>query len=253
MLGEIIDQSASITPIYLTLENSGIRLINNTLPQSAPQAILRRCDGPDNAPFQLLLAHGAGAGMDHPFMQTIADGLAQQGIRVIRFEFPYMQKRRADGGRRPPDRMPKLLEAFAEQIHQLRTELAPSTSIFIGGKSMGGRVASLLAADPKLQSAIAGVVCLGFPFHPPGKPERYRGEHLSNLQTPLLILQGERDTFGCRDEVQQFSLSPEIECHFLNDGDHSFKPRKRSGYTLEQNLNEVIAQMERFIKKIVRI
>lgn len=210
---------------------------------------LIRYNGPDNATHQLLLAHGAGAGMDHEFMEAIATGLAEQGVRVIRFEFPYMQIRRADGGRRPPDRMPKLLQAYAQQLSDTQAQTPPTTRIFIGGKSMGGRVASLLAAQQPSTSTIAGVICLGFPFHPPGKPDKFRGEHLSDLQIPLLIAQGERDSFGTQAEIANYSLSDTTQCLYLADGDHSFKPRKRSGFTLEQNLFKVILSMKKFIEE----
>ncbi|MEH6649654.1 MAG: alpha/beta fold hydrolase [Motiliproteus sp.] len=222
--------------------------MNQTAVMDQPAALILD-NGPENATSLLLLAHGAGAGMDHEFMESIAIGLAEQGIRVIRFEFPYMQIRRADGGRRPPDRMPKLLEAYARQLKETQTRVTPTTRVFIGGKSMGGRVASLLAAQLDPPTGIAGVICLGFPFHPPGKPEKFRGEHLSELQTPLLIAQGERDTFGTQAEVGSYTLSDSVQCHFLGDGDHSLKPRKRSGLTLEQNLSETVMFMKKFIER----
>ena len=218
---------------------------------------LTRMDGPAGATEWLLLAHGAGAGMDHEFMRQIAEGLAERGIAVIRFEFPYMHKRREDGKKRPPDRMPKLLAAFEQQLSAARQQLPPGSKIFIGGKSMGGRVASLLAADLSQKSAaesaqklsINGVICLGFPFHPPGKPERYRGEHLAQIQAPFLLLQGERDTFGNRIEINNYQLPKHFQIGYLGDGDHSFKPRKASGLTLQQNIDSAIAQIEKFIKK----
>lgn len=220
--------------------------IPEPIPEPLPNLI--RSDGPGDAPIQLLLAHGAGAGMDHPFMQEVATGLAQRGIRVVRFEFPYMQKRRADGGKRPPDRMPKLIEAFADQLNRLRSNQPASARLFIGGKSMGGRVASLLAADPQYKDAIAGTVCLGFPFHPPAKPDKYRGDHLSDIDVPLLILQGDRDTMGNYESIQHYPLSHSVTCRFLADGDHSFKPRKRSGRTLEDNLADAITHIDKFIQ-----
>ncbi|MEH6472787.1 MAG: alpha/beta fold hydrolase [Halopseudomonas sp.] len=210
---------------------------------------LIRYDGPESSPYQLLLAHGAGAGMDHEFMQHFASCLANQGIRVIRFEFPYMQKRRLDGGKRPPDRMPKLIQAFADQLQQQAAELSPSSQLFIGGKSMGGRVASLLAAESEESLPVAGIVCLGFPFHPTGKPERFRGDHLAELKQPLLILQGERDNMGNSEEIKHYPLGNSTCCHILGDGDHSFKPRIASGLTLQQNLDEAIEQVVNFMKK----
>lgn len=198
-------------------------------------------DGEDN-PVTFVFAHGAGAGMDHEFMQSVAKGLAFKGIRVIRFNFPYMIKRAEDGKRRPPDRAPKLLEAYQEVIEQVDAD-----KLVIGGKSMGGRMASHLSELDK----VAAMACLGFPFHPPGKPEKYKGEHLAELTKPCLILQGERDTFGKREEFADFDLSDSIRVEFIPDGDHSFKPRKSSGYTEQQNIALTVEKLSAFIKEVL--
>lgn len=198
-------------------------------------------DGEDN-PITFIFAHGAGAGMDHEFMQSVAKGLAFKGIRVVRFNFPYMIKRAEDGKRRPPDRAPKLLEAYQEIIEQTDAD-----KLVIGGKSMGGRMASHLSELDK----VAAMACLGFPFHPPGKPENYKGEHLASLQKPCLILQGERDTFGKREEFADFDLSDSIRVEFIPDGDHSFKPRKSSGYTEQQNIALAVEKLSAFIKEVL--
>ena len=198
-------------------------------------------DGEDN-PITFIFAHGAGAGMDHEFMQSVAKGLAFKGIRVIRFNFPYMIKRAEDGKRRPPDRAPKLLEAYQEIIEQTDAD-----KLVIGGKSMGGRMASHLSELDK----VAAMACLGFPFHPPGKPEKYKGEHLAELAKPCLILQGERDTFGKREEFADFNLSDSIRVEFIPDGDHSFKPRKSSGYTEQQNIALTVGKLSAFIKEVL--
>ncbi|MFI3273061.1 alpha/beta fold hydrolase [Vibrio sp.] len=198
-------------------------------------------DGEDN-PITFIFAHGAGAGMDHEFMQSVAKGLAFKGIRVIRFNFPYMIKRAEDGKRRPPDRAPKLLEAYQEIIEQCDVD-----KLVIGGKSMGGRMASHLSEVDK----VAAMACLGFPFHPPGKPEKYKGEHLAELAKPYLILQGERDTFGKREEFADFNLSDSIRVEFIPDGDHSFKPRKSSGYTEQQNIALTVEKLSAFIKEVL--
>ncbi|MEO9493588.1 MAG: alpha/beta fold hydrolase [Vibrio splendidus] len=198
-------------------------------------------DGEDN-PITFIFAHGAGAGMDHEFMQSVAKGLAFKGIRVIRFNFPYMIKRAEDGKRRPPDRAPKLLEAYQDIIKQCDAD-----KLVIGGKSMGGRMASHLSEVDK----VAAMACLGFPFHPPGKPEKYKGEHLAELQKPCLILQGERDTFGKREEFADFNLSDSIRVEFIPDGDHSFKPRKSSGYTEQQNIALTVEKLSAFIKEVL--
>ena len=198
-------------------------------------------DGEDN-PITFIFAHGAGAGMDHEFMQSVAKGLAFKGIRVVRFNFPYMIKRAEDGKRRPPDRAPKLLEAYQEIIEQTDAD-----KLVIGGKSMGGRMASHLSELDK----VAAMACLGFPFHPPGKPENYKGEHLASLQKPCLILQGERDTFGKREEFADFDLSDSIRVEFIPDGDHGFKPRKSSGYTEQQNIALTVEKLSAFIKEVL--
>ncbi|MEZ9041833.1 MULTISPECIES: alpha/beta family hydrolase [unclassified Vibrio] len=198
-------------------------------------------DGEDN-PITFIFAHGAGAGMEHEFMQSVAKGLAFKGIRVIRFNFPYMIKRAEDGKRRPPDRAPKLLEAYQDIIGQVDAD-----KLVIGGKSMGGRMASHLSELDK----VAAMACLGFPFHPPGKPEKYKGEHLAELAKPCLILQGERDTFGKREEFADFDLSDSIRVEFIPDGDHSFKPRKSSGYTEQQNIALTVEKLSAFIKEVL--
>ncbi|AJR07615.1 hypothetical protein H744_2c0904 [Photobacterium gaetbulicola Gung47] len=198
-----------------------------------------------------LFAHGAGAGMDHEFMAEIANGLALKGIRVVRFDFPYMVKRREDGKKRPPDRQPKLLLDFQRHIDAFAHE----GNLVIGGKSMGGRMASLIVtgvADESpdvanCQDKVKGVACLGFPFHPPGKPENFRGEHLQAMALPTLILQGERDTFGTRSEVEGWHYAPSVEVAFLPDGDHSFKPRKASGHTEPGNRQLAVKALAAFI------
>ncbi len=171
-------------------------------------------------------------------MHTLARGLADEHIQVVRFEFPYMQKTRSDGRRRPPDREPVLLNCWRE----LAAEFT-HPRLFLAGKSMGGRMASLVADE----LAPAGLILLGFPFHPPGKPERFRGQHLASIATPTLLLQGERDTFGNREAVAGYDLADTVQTGWITDGDHGFKPRKSSGATLEGNLAQVIERMRSFI------
>ena len=197
--------------------------------------------GPPSTP-RLLLAHGAGAPMDSPFMNTIADKIAATGIEVVRFEFEYMAKRREDGTRRGPDRAPKLIARFEEAL----SLVGPPADVIIGGKSMGGRIASMIADEV----GAAGVVCLGYPFHPPGKTERLRTAHLETLKTPTLIVQGTRDRLGTEEEVATYALSPSIEVAWMGDGDHSFKPRKKSGRTLEQNLGAAADSVVALIRRV---
>ncbi|MDF2179399.1 alpha/beta fold hydrolase [Aliiglaciecola sp. CAU 1673] len=193
------------------------------------------------AKAKLLLAHGAGSGMHSDFMQQIAALIAAQGFDVYRFDFPYMQRAMQEGKRRPPDPMAKLEAAFMEAIAQLPKAL----SLFIGGKSMGGRVASMLLE----QTQAKGAICLGYPFHPPGKPDKLRTEHLRKARKPMLIIQGERDTFGNQQEVGAYDLAPCIEVKFLADGDHSFKPRKASGFTQEQHMQQAALWAAAFMEK----
>jgi predicted alpha/beta-hydrolase family hydrolase len=194
-------------------------------------------DGPADAPT-VVLAHGAGAPMDSPFMNAMAAGLAAAGLRAARFEFPYMHRRRA-GERRPPDREPALREAWKRVI----AALGGGGKLVIGGKSMGGRMASLVADE----EGVRGLVCLGYPFHPPKQPEHLRTAHLADLRTPTLIVQGSRDPFGTPAEVAGYALAPSIRVEWMEDGDHSFKPRASSGRTEEGNLEAAVAAVVGFV------
>jgi predicted alpha/beta-hydrolase family hydrolase len=149
-----------------------------------------------------------------------------------------MAEHRQTGKSRPPDREPVLRESWLRVI-----ESEKSKSLFIGGKSMGGRIASLVADE----AGVDGLVCLGYPFHPTGKPEQLRVEHLKTIKTPTLIVQGERDPFGTRQEVAGYTLSKQVRVHWLLDGDHSFKPRKSSGRTQEQNWAEAVQAIAAFV------
>lgn len=195
-------------------------------------------DGPAGAPLTLILAHGAGAPMDSAFMDRIARGVAAAGWRVVRFEFPYMAARRETGARKPPDRAPVLLDTWRRVVAEIGQERP-----VIGGKSLGGRIASMIADE----AGVRGLVCLGYPFHPPGRPDRLRTAHLETLETPALILQGERDPFGRADEVPGYTLSETVSLAWLPDGDHSFKPRKASGHTEESNMALAVERTCRFL------
>jgi predicted alpha/beta-hydrolase family hydrolase len=204
-------------------------------------------DGPADAPLRLLLAHGAGAPMDSPFMEAMATGLAARGWQVLRFEFPYMAKRRLSGRGSAPDRLPKLQEAFREQL-ALAGAGAP---LLIGGKSMGGRIASLLVDELAASAGVRGCICLGYPFHPPGKPQQLRTEHLAGLATPTLILQGERDSFGKRTEVETYALATAIQLEWINAGDHSFKPTVSSGRNEAENWALAVERMDAFMAALL--
>jgi predicted alpha/beta-hydrolase family hydrolase len=185
--------------------------------------------------------------MDSAFMDTIARGVASAGFRVARFEFPYMRARRQEGRKRPPDREPVLRQSWHDAIRALSGGKG-ADALVIGGKSLGGRIASLVADE----IGVAGLVCLGYPFHPPGQPNKLRVAHLEHLKTPALFLQGERDAFGTREEVGRYHLSKEIRIFFLPDGDHSFKPRASSGRTEEQNLAQAVALVAAFLDELSR-
>jgi predicted alpha/beta-hydrolase family hydrolase len=176
----------------------------------------------------------------------VGSGADLGGVRVLRFNFPYMAARELDGRKRPPDRQPKLLAAYQEAIAAALKQGAVAERLIIGGKSMGGRIASMLAQE----MGVAGLVCLGYPFHPPGRPAKLRTEHLKTLTVPTLICQGERDAFGGRDEVAEFALSNAIELCWLPDGDHSFRPRKKSGHTAEENLQRAIRGVVSFMGQL---
>jgi uncharacterized protein len=190
-------------------------------------------NGPAAARTTILLAHGAGGPMDTPWMNGIAERLAAKNIRTARFEFSYMAARRTGEGRKPPPRAETLLAEYRAAVAAVE---APA-KLFIGGKSMGGRVASVVADALYAEKKIAGLVCLGYPFHPPDKPNQLRTAHLETLLTPTLICQGERDPFGTKEEVAGYKLSPAIELYWLEDGDHGLQPRKDSGATAKGNLD----------------
>jgi len=177
--------------------------------------------------------------MDSFFMERIARGLGDNGFRVVRFEFPYMRKMRQTGKRLPPDREQVLTESWMETLE----EVGECEKLVIGGKSLGGRIASMIA-DPL---GVHALICLGYPFHAPGRPERLRTTHLENLKTPTLICQGERDPFGKAEEISRYPLSPSVRIRFLEDGDHSFKPRAGSSRTHEQNLHLAVDYITEFL------
>ncbi len=195
-------------------------------------------DGPQDAEWTIALAHGAGTGIDSPFLDAFATGLAAHEIRVARFELPYMAGFRRTGKKRPPDAEPVLRETWLKVVEALGSE-----PLVIGGKSMGGRIASLVADE----AGVAGLVCLGYPFHPVGKPDQLRVDHLAAIKTPTLIVQGTRDPFGNRDEVRVSRLSSAVRLRWIEDGDHDLKPRKGSGRTQQQNWQDAIGEVVAFL------
>ena len=191
-------------------------------------------DGPAAGRATVVLAPGAGAGMEHPFLAAVAHGLAAAGLVVVRMDFPYRT-----AGRRAPDRLPVLLEAMRAVVRD-----HVRTPFVLMGKSMGGRVATMLGDE----LGARGVVVFGYPFHPAGQPAKLRTAHLATLRTPTLILQGERDELGTRAEVAGYALSPAIEVVWFADGDHSLAPRRASGFTRAQHLATAIDRAVAFVR-----
>ncbi|MGY5804280.1 alpha/beta family hydrolase [Rhizobium sp. LEGMi12c] len=193
-------------------------------------------NGPEDAKVTIVLAHGAGGAMDTKWMEAMSAALVRKGLRIVRFEFDYMSARRSSGKRSPPPRAELLNQEFKAVID----EVGSSGTLVIAGKSMGGRVASMIADDLHNAGRISGLLCLGYPFHPIGKPENLRTAHLQGMTTPTLICQGTRDLFGSREEVSTFQLSNMIELLWLEDGDHDFTPRKAvSGFTSAEHIAAV--------------
>lgn len=200
--------------------------------------------GPGAGPY-LVLAHGAGAAMDSEFMRAITAHLGRLGIPVARFEFAYMAARREGGKKAPPPRVARLEAEYRAFLAQF-----PHAICAIGGKSMGGRVASLIVDSLRQGGSGPGLVCLGYPFHPSGKPQSLRTDHLRELRSAALIVQGERDALGNRAEVEGLHLSPSIRFRWLKDGDHSFKPRKNSGLSFADNVAEAAEAVAAFLKPL---
>ncbi|MFP3341643.1 alpha/beta fold hydrolase [Halomonas sp. SIMBA_159] len=191
---------------------------------------------------RIVLAHGAGAGHLSDFMRQFAATLSSQGLQVWAIDFPYMQQMSELGKRRPPPPVKKTVTHFAAWYDLI----APldNSPLWVGGKSMGGRVASLFASERRC----GGVVAAGYPFHPPKKPESLRTEHLTAIVDPIVILQGERDPFGTRAEVSSYGLPSSIFIKWLTDGDHDFKPRRASGINQQFLIDEAAIVAASFVR-----
>ena len=203
------------------------------MPDPTPELLF---DGPDDGP-PIALAHGAGVGPQHIAMVTLARELASHGLRVVRFAFPYMA-----AGRKAPDREPVLIDMWRAVI----AALGDPSGLAIAGRSMGGRIASMVADD----CGVRALVCFAYPFHPPGKPEKMRTEHLGHLRTPTLIVQGERDPYGNREEVPGFGLPERIRLVWITDGNHGYMPRTRSGVTIEDNYATAATAAATFLSQL---
>lgn len=196
-------------------------------------------DGADDA---VILAHGAGAGMDHPFMATVAEQLASD-LAVVRFNFHYIE-----AGKKAPDRQSVLEDTFRAVVDHVRADLAPRRLV-LGGKSMGGRVASHLAAAG---IACDGLVFLGYPLHPPGRPDRLRDAHLYDIAAPMLFVEGTRDPFCPLDTLEQVraKLSAPNEVVVVEDGDHSLRVRRSSGRSSDEALMEATDAVKAWVRRL---
>lgn len=189
---------------------------------------------PPTARWLLVLGHGAGAGMAHPFLEKLAAELADAGIATLRYQFPYMEEQR-----RVPDRPELLLSTVAAAV-RLATEAAPELPLLAGGKSMGGRMTSQAAAG-NLLDAVKGLVFFGFPLHPPNRPSTKRAEHLAKVGVPMLFLQGTRDTLADLTLLRPVcaKLGSRATLHIIPEADHSFHVLKRSGKTDAEVMTEL--------------
>ncbi len=208
--------------------------------ETGPVALTSKGGQDDRA--VLILAHGAGAPMDSPFMAEMAGLLEGYGVAVKRFEFDYMAARRTTGRKAPPPRAEKLLAEYQQVI-----DGETASRIIIGGKSLGGRVASMIAQHNFEAGRVRGLVCLGYPFHPPGKPERLRTAHLAEMTCPALIVQGENDPFGTRTEVAGYDLAGSIAFAWIEQGNHDLVPPKRTGITADAARARVAQHVYSFI------
>ena len=210
-------------------------------------------DIPASADSVIVLAHGAGAPADSEFMAKLTLALNKQNIGVIRFEFAYMDRRRLDGKKSPPGRIPGLVDEFQQNLHRLTVDI--TLPVFIAGKSMGGRIASMLLAQENAVQAknngLRGVLCFGYPFHPPSKPHSLRTKHLHGIDLPIVIVQGTRDPFGKLSEISSFGVPKHVLLRWLDHCDHDFVPTKRSGFNPTEQIDEAALYAREFIDSIL--
>lgn len=192
----------------------------------------------------VLFAHGAGAGNKHDFMVYFATKISEAGYKVVTFNFPYMQLAYELDKRRPPNKVQGLIEHFQAEVDLILQHESQPQPIVVMGKSMGGRIASLLD-----HTMLTGIIALGYPFSPPGKPEKLteRTSHFKDIELPMLIVQGERDSFGGKELKNSIGLPAKGLFCWLSDGDHSFKPRKSSGVTEKESFELAIRNVINFI------
>jgi predicted alpha/beta-hydrolase family hydrolase len=205
-------------------------------------------EAPPQAGTCVVLAHGAGAGMTHPFMAAVAAELALCDIASLRYQFPYMEERR------PRPDPPKLAHATVRAAVGAAARLLPDALLVAGGKSYGGRMTSQAQAENPLPG-VRGLAFLGFPLHPAGKPSQERRKHLFDVRVPMLFLQGTRDALAMPDQIEPLckALGPRATLRFFADADHSFRVPKRSGRTNEEVINEMIDALAAWIGSVARI
>jgi predicted alpha/beta-hydrolase family hydrolase len=196
---------------------------------------------PPDPRFGYVLAHGAGAGMRHPFLEAMAQALFERGVATLRYEFAYMEQHKSR-----PDPPAVAAARVREAVERAAAEW-PGLPLVAGGKSFGGRMTSTAQADRPLPG-VRGLAFLGFPLHPPGKPSVTRAEHLYQVQVPMLFLQGTRDEFAKRELITEVceKLGPRATLHLIDEGDHSFKVPKRAGRTPEQVMAALADRISEF-------
>lgn len=197
-------------------------------------------DGPFEADTTIVLAPGAGAGMEHPFMASVAEQLAERGHHVVRFNFLY-----AERGRKAPDKQPVLEDTYRAVVDHLNVD----GKLVLGGKSMGGRIASHIVASG---TRADGLLFLGYPLHPPSRPERIRDAHLHDVRVPMLFIEGTRDPFCPLETLERVrgELSAATTVAIIEDGDHSFRVRKSSGRSSEAALDEVVGAASDWVAQL---
>ena len=218
-------------------------------PQQSVTAIVYAGARRERGGVTLILGHGAGAGQTSDFIVDFAGELAVRGIDVVTFNFSYI-----DQGRRIPDPNDRLEACWRAVIEAVRRQMKSNTeALAIGGKSMGGRIASQVAADGI--GGLAGLVFLGYPLHPPGRPERLRAEHLADIKVPMLFVQGSRDAFGTPDELRPIvaPLHPPVDVHVVEGGDHSFKVRKGAGVSQEDIYRAIQDHIAAWLNEVVAV
>jgi len=223
---------ASVDPVAITVGDGGARV----------SGLLMR---PSDARWLYLLAHGAGAGMRHPFLETIAHALAGRGVATLRYQFPYMERRAS----RPDP--PAVAAATVRAAAAEAARLAPGLPLVAGGKSFGGRMTSTAQAEQPI-AGVRGLVFLGFPLHPPGRPGDQRAEHLARVRIPMLFLQGDRDEFADLTLLQPVveRLGERATLHLVEGGDHSFKVLKRTGKTESDVMGDLVCAIVEWTSRL---